>query len=114
MRFRILLAMVATFVFFIGASASAQTILLARTGVQDRARTYELVEAFQVRGRWIVPDGGYIDFADGGKYRELFIGGGAVLVNTKHFTIIEEGYLDKATGPTSGGALYFQPWTLIG
>lgn len=89
--------------------------MIGRTGVQDNAKTtYRFVEVFQQRGRWIFPDGGYIDFADAGKYREIFLGAGAVLYNSKRLTVIEEGYIDKATGPASGGATYFQPWTLVG
>jgi hypothetical protein len=99
-------------------TASAQTnntenIFIARMGMTNKA-TYHLVEAFQQRGRWIVPDVGYIDFNRAGEYREFFIGGGAVLHDSKHLTIIEEGYIDRASGPKSGGATYFQPWTLVG
>ena len=92
----------------------AQTFVIGRTGVQDDATaTYRYTELFQQRGRWIFPDIGYIDFADAKQYREYFIGAGAVLFTSKRITIIEEGYLDKAAGPASGDALYFQPWTLV-
>ncbi len=91
-----------------------ETFVIARTGIaNDGQRTYDYVEVFQQRGKWIYPDVGYIDFADGGRYRELFIGAGAVLVNSKHLTVIGEGYVAQATGPASDGAMYFQPWTLI-
>lgn len=91
-----------------------QTFVIGRTGVGDDAKTtYRIVEVFQQRGRWIFPDVGYIDFADPKQYREYFVGAGAVLFTSKRITIIEEGYLDKAAGPASGDALYFQPWTLV-
>jgi len=76
-------------------------------------KAYNYFEAWQSRGRWIYPDAGYIDFNEGGIYREAFIGAGAILVKSKRVLLIEEGYLDQATGPVSGGALYFQPWTLL-
>src|SRR3989344_3890479 len=91
-----------------------ETFVIGRTGVRDDAKTtYHIVEVFQQRGRWIFPDVGYIDFADPKQYREFFVGAGAVLFTSKHITIIEEVYLDKAAGPASGNALYFQPWTLV-
>ncbi len=90
-----------------------KTSLIARIGFRNEV-SYRLVEVYQQRGRWIYPDGGYVDFNRPGIYREFFLGGGAVLYNSKHFTVIEDGYLDQATGPASKGALYFQPWTYIG
>lgn len=113
--------LIGLFFFIIFASFSSiavaqdtQTFVVARTGVQDDAKsTYRYAEVFQQRGRWIFPDVGYIDFVDAKQYREYFVGAGAVLFTSKRITIIEEGYLDKAAGPASGGALYFQPWTLV-
>ena len=71
------------------------------------------METFQVRGRWVFPDLGYIDFGKS-DYKELFVGAGATLVSSKHLTLIEEGYFVQAVGSTSGDARYFQPWTYIG
>jgi hypothetical protein len=107
----LLLAVLAMF------SASAQTnntenFFIARMGMTNKA-TYHLVEAFQQRGRWLGPDIGYIDFAKASEYRELFIGGGAVLLDSKYLTVMEEGLIDKATGPKSGNATYFLPWTRV-
>jgi len=97
------------------AQNKTQTFLLGRIGIQqDRNTTYRLVEVFQVRGKWVAPDVGYIDFADATSYREVYIGGGAVLLNTEHLTIIGEIFLDKATGDNAGGALYLLPWTYVG
>jgi hypothetical protein len=93
---------------------SAETFVIARTGIMNGQQTYNLVEVFQQRGRWIYPDVGYIDFAAAGKYREIFAGAGAMLLNSKRFTVIEEGFIDQTTGPASKGATYFQPWTYVG
>ena len=90
---------------------TTQTFVVVRVGTSGGA--YHYVEVFQQRGRWIFPDVGYIDFDQAKQYREYFVGAGAVLFSSKHLTVIEEGYLDKAAGPSSGDALYFQPWTLV-
>jgi hypothetical protein len=93
-----------------------KTIAIARTGflTGDGQTTYRLVEVFQVRGKWILTDVGYIDFGNTGVYRETFIGAGWTVLDSKQITIIEEGYFDQASGPSSKGAMYFQPWTYIG
>ncbi len=95
-------------------SHSVETTLAAYTGVRNDGQiTYHYLEVLQTRGKWILPDVGYIDLAEPGKYREIFFGGGAVLHNSKHLTVVEEGYVNQTTGPASGGALYFMPWTLV-
>lgn len=84
-------------------------------GVRDDAKTtYHFVEVLQQRGRWIFPDVGYIDFDHAGQYRELFIGGGAVLHKSKHLTVAQEAYLNQTSGPASGRATYLMLWTLVG
>jgi len=93
---------------------NTQTFVSARIGLQNQGATYHLLEVFQTRGKWIVPDVGYIDFADARDYREIFIGGGAVLYSSERFTVIEEVYLNQACGPASGGAAYLMPWSLLG
>jgi len=99
-------------------TASAQTnnaenFVIARVGLRN-GMTYSLIEGFQQRGKAIYPDCGAITFNQPGLYREVFCGAGAMLLNSKHLTVIEEGYIDQATGPQSGGATYFQPWTFVG
>ena len=87
-------------------------IVDVRTGVRPE-RTYNLVEGFLVHNRLIVPDVGYIDFGDGKNYREWFAGGGYKVFASKNLTVIEEVYIAFASGPESGGAVYFWPWTGI-
>ncbi len=93
----------------------ASTFVIARTGAFTAGGdlTYRFVESFQVHGRWVFPDLGYLDFGRS-DYKELFVGGGATLVGSKHFTLIGEGYFVQAVGSASDGARYFQPWTYIG
>lgn len=92
-----------------------ETSVILRTGYAFKAKsnTYNFAEVYQTRGRWILPDVGYIDFGRSRIYREFFIGGGAILINTKHITLIQEGYFSQATGPASDGAMYFEPFTLM-
>lgn len=105
---KVLLALV----FFCAVCSGQDTIVVARMGMRNAA-TYHYVEGFQIhRGKWIYPDVGYIDFAKNG-YWEFFIGGGAVIHDSKHFTLIHEGYLDRAQGSKSLSATYYQPWSLI-
>lgn len=96
------------------AQGKTETYIIARTGVTgEGAATYRYFEVFQQKGKWIYPDVGYLDFADARDYREAYIGAGGVLFSTKHITVLEEGYIDVATGSAGKGATYFQPWTLV-
>lgn len=91
------------------------SFFIARTGIRTdspHVGTYHYGEFFQIRGNWIYPDVGYIDFASG-TYREFFIGAGRTLYNGKHATFVEELYFDQATGPAAHGARYLMPWTLF-
>ena len=98
---------------FGSACFSQETTVVARMGMRNAA-TYHFLDAFQThRGKWIYPDVGYIDFAKNG-YWEFFIGGGAVLHDSKRFTLIHEGFIDRAQGRLSHSATYYQPWTLFG
>src|SRR5947209_794392 len=81
-----------------------------RTGFRPE-RTYNLVEAFFIHDRRLGPDIGYIDFGNGGNYREWFVGGGFKSLVSKHLTVVNEAYIAFASGPSSGGARYFWPWT---
>ena len=91
-------------------TATVDTTVIARTATDQGA--YHYAQVFQQRGRWIYPDVGYIDFNHSGKYRELWVGAGGMLLNTAHLTVIGEGYIHKSFGSASGGALYLQPWML--
>jgi opacity protein-like surface antigen len=92
------------------------SILVLRTGVQTEAPhagTYHYFEFFQLRGNWIYPDFGYLDFNDGTGYRELFVGAGRTLYHSDRATIAEELYFAQATGPDAKSARYLWPWTLV-
>jgi hypothetical protein len=91
------------------------TIFLARGGEQLQSplsATYHFLELLQMRGRWVYPDVGYVDFAHD-NYREGFIGAGAMLLHNKRVTLIEELYFDQAFGSAAQGARYLQPWTML-
>ena len=92
-------------------ASTVDTSVIARTATDQGA--YHYAQVFQQRGRWIYPDVGYIDFNHAGEYREVWVGGGGVLFDTSHLTVIGEGYIDKSLGSASGGALYLQPWMLV-
>ncbi|OGI63250.1 hypothetical protein A2818_01755 [Candidatus Nomurabacteria bacterium RIFCSPHIGHO2_01_FULL_40_12] len=89
------------------------TVVDARVGVKDGEATYRYVDAFQVHGRWIVPDVGYIDFGETKHYREWFVGTGYKPLVTKHVTIANEVYFVQSAGMVSGNAKYVQLWTGI-
>lgn len=93
-------------------SAQTETDVLARLGMRSSA-TYHFVEVLQTRGRWILPDLGYVDFGKN-NYREVVAGGGYVAYRSKRFVLVNEGYLDFANGPAARGAKYFLPWTYFG
>ncbi len=93
----------------------ATTIVLARTGVRTDAPhvgTYHMVEAFQVRGKWIVPDVCYIDYGTG-NYHELCIGAGRTFYDGKRAMVASELYFAQATGPAAKSARYLWPWTIV-
>ena len=98
-------------------TASAQgapavnTHVIARTATDEG--TYHYAQIFQQRGRWILPDLGDIDFNKFDDDREVWVGAGGVLLATTHLSVIGEGHIVKALGPSSGGALYLQPWVLV-
>ncbi len=87
------------------ASAPAATpttsILLLRTGEPIQASykgTYRLVEFFQVRGNWVYPDLGCVDFSSG-TYRECFIGFDRIIPIGKRVTLTGAFYFTQASGP---------------
>lgn len=96
-------------------STPTTSILIARSGIRTDAPhvdTYRYWEFFQVRGNWIYPDFGYIDYGSGA-YRELFVGAGRTLYHSDRVTIAEELYFVQATGANAKSARYLWPWTLV-
>ncbi|MEE2823008.1 MAG: hypothetical protein VYA53_08490 [Acidobacteriota bacterium] len=94
-------------------SIRTETTILARTALHKDS-VYRLFEVIQTRGRWILPDVGYIDFGDTGDYREFWGGGGAILHRSDHMLLIFEGLVTVAAGSATDRAIYFQPWVLFG
>lgn len=68
--------------------------------------------AFQTRGRIILPDAGYVDFGHTKEYREVFLGGGLILADSKKVTWLAEVFALNASGPHAG-AFYAQPFTIF-
>lgn len=106
--------LVCLFVFgFYCFAEKPETTVTGRIGMRNAA-TFHFAEMWQThRGKYIYPDIGYFD---GGRYGywETFFGGGVVSHNSKHFTLVNIGYLDRAHGSKSDHALCFLPWTLVG
>ena len=95
-------------------SPSTTSILIARTGIRTdspHVGTYRYLEFFQMRGDWILPDIGALDFYHG-NYQELFVGGGRTLYHSKSLTWLLELYFAQATGSAAQSARYLWPWTL--
>ncbi len=91
------------------------TIFLARTGVRldsPHVGTYHYLEFIQLRGKWVYPDVGYIDFGKN-NYREVFAGGGRTLRDSKRMTLVGELFYDQSFGPAARGARYLVPWTML-
>jgi len=77
------------------------TIVMARWGERAESpaiNTYHFVDVFQVRGKWVYPDIGYVDFGHI-NYREFFAGGGYSLLNGKHVAAVGELLYEQALGP---------------
>jgi hypothetical protein len=90
------------------------SMYIARTGEQFQAPhvlTYRLLEFEQMRGRWIYPDLGVVDFGHG-DYRESFLGGGAVYYHGKITTLSQELYFVQDTGSTAHSARYLWVWPI--
>jgi len=89
-------------------AAPAVSIVLLRTGENLQhpyTGTYRLLEFLQVRGKWIYPDLGCVDFATG-TYRECFVGGGRRLFKNSTVTLTGEAYFVQASGPAAHSARY--------
>jgi hypothetical protein len=82
-----------------------------RLGMRNFA-TQRYTQFYQQRGRWIGPDVLYVDFGRT-NYREMFIGGGRVLVKAKRFGLTHEDYIGQASGSASKDARYVLPWTRV-
>ena len=94
-------------------SAPVTTTVLVRTGLRSDV-TLRYVEVLQTRGRWVVPDVGYIDFGDAGRHREIWLGGGPVLIQRPSVNLTVTGYYAQDDGSAANGAKYFQVWSLLG
>ena len=93
------------------AQAQSETIVLLRTATDRGA--YHYAEVIHERGRFIPFDVGHFDFDHPQQYRELWIGGGGVPIETPKGSLVAEGFVTKAFGEHANGALYLQPF-LIG
>jgi len=91
--------------------AQADTTVLARMAGWN-ASPFHFLDIVQTRGRLILPDIGYDDFAKS-NYREVFGGSGAVVYPGEHFAGIQECYFARGLGKVADGASYLQPWTLL-
>ena len=119
-RLTLILSMLAWF----AASALAQehnpepktaTIVMGRWGERLQSNpisTYHFFEVFQVRGRWVYPDIGYVDFGHN-NYREFFAGGGYTLLQNKHFTAVGELLYGQALGSSTHNDRWLIPWTIL-
>jgi len=120
---RVRIAVLATACSGVAGTARAQSaqapaptsVVIARTGVRTdspRDGTYRYLEFFQARGDWVLPDLGALDFYHD-SYRELFVGAGRTLSNSKTITWVEELYFAQAVGSAAQSARYLWPWTLV-
>ena len=119
-RLPLILSVVATF----AGNAFAQdqesapktaTIVMARWGERAESpaiNTYHFAEVFQVRGRWVYPDIGYVDFGHN-NYREVFAGGGYTFVKGKHISAVGELLYEQALGPSTRKDRWLVPWTIL-
>jgi hypothetical protein len=91
------------------------TIVMARWGERTESpaiNTYHFMELFQVHGRWVYPDIGYVDFGHN-NYREFFVGGGYTFLNSKHVTAVGELLYEQALGPSTHNDRWVVPWTIM-
>ena len=108
-------AIAATLAGAMHAQTPVTTVVITRTGQNLQApytSTYHLFEVLQVRGKWIFPDVGYVDFATG-NYREVFIGGGRTFHDGKRLSVTGELYFVQAAGPASQNARYLWPNAIV-
>jgi hypothetical protein len=97
------------------ADTPTKSFFMARTGEslgEPYVAKIHYLEFFQVRGKWIVPDVGYVDFGHG-NYREFFIGGGRTLYESRYASWDQELLYVQAAGSAAGSAKYLQPWSML-
>lgn len=99
------------FLVFSALGGETENWFIERLGMQN-AVNLRYSEFYQQRGRWIGPDVLYVDFGKG-NYREMFVGGGKVWVQTKRFGLTHEDYFGQTSGSASGNASYVLPWTKV-
>jgi hypothetical protein len=88
---------------------------MARWGERTESpaiNTYHFAEVFQVRGKWVFPDIGYVDFGHN-NYREFFAGGGYTLLAGKHVAAMGELLYEQALGPSTRNDRWLVPWTIL-
>jgi hypothetical protein len=105
----------ATFAQGQDSASKTATIVMARWGERAESpaiNTYHFAEVFQIRGKWIYPDIGYVDFGHN-NYREFFAGGGYTFVNGKHITAVGELLYEQALGPSTHQDRWLVPWTIL-
>jgi hypothetical protein len=96
-------------------ASKTATIVMARWGERAKSpaiNTYHFAEVFQVRGKWIYPDIGYVDFGHN-NYREFFAGGGYTLLAGNHVTAVGELLYEQALGPSTHDDRWLVPWTIL-
>jgi hypothetical protein len=96
-------------------ASKTATIVMARWGERAESpaiNTYHYVEVFQVRGKWVYPDIGYVDFGHN-NYREFFAGGGYTFLGGKHITAVGELLYEQALGPSTHNDRWLVPWTIL-
>jgi hypothetical protein len=92
-----------------------ETLFFARTGeslAAPHVATIHYLEFLQIRGKWIYPDIGYIDFGHG-NYHEFYIGGGRTLFDNKYASFDQELLYVGTWGPAAASAKYLQPWSML-
>ncbi|HEY2857549.1 MAG TPA: hypothetical protein VGJ21_03985 [Terracidiphilus sp.] len=90
-------------------------ILILRTGEELNAPhvfTYHVVEWEHVRGRWILPDMGYVDNGYG-RDQTWFVAGGAKALVTQHLDWTQELFVTQEAGPDSHNKRSMRLWPIV-
>jgi hypothetical protein len=90
-------------------------IYMLRTGEQlqnPHVVTYRFFEWTQIRGRWIVPDIGYLDTGYG-KDQIWFAGGGAYILQRPHLDWYQEIYVTQEAGEQSTNKRSLWIWPVL-
>jgi hypothetical protein len=86
-----------------------ETALFLRTTAARNGQFFNYTEAAVDNGRWVVLDGGWLNFGQAG-YAEVFVGAGRIHSIGKRGTLIEELYFDRSYGYLSDHASYLQTY----